>query len=78
MTKRFIDSIVLKLFMRFVHYVIMLPVFQADTVASSIVQFRKFIYQEQQENKNLRGLHKQKHRKSNIVLSLDMKTEKRS
>ena len=45
MTKRFINLVVLKLFVRFLHHVITMPAFQVDTVACIIIQFRKFIHQ---------------------------------
>ena len=31
--------------MRFLHYIITMPAFQADRLGCTIVQFRKFIYQ---------------------------------
>ena len=42
---------------KFLHYVITMPAFQADTLASTIFQFRKFIYQTLHETKNLYKLH---------------------
>ena len=55
--KRFIISTILKLFTRFLHCVIMLPVFQTDIPACTIVRFRKLIYQALLENRNLYKLH---------------------
>ena len=77
MTKRIVNSTILNLFLRFLYYVITMPALQADTVASTIVQLRKFIYQVLLENKNLYKLHKQKHGKCNFVQSLDNETAKR-
>ena len=65
--KRFINLDVLKLFTRFLHLIITMLAFQAGTVASIIVQFRKFSYQTLHETKNLYKLHKQKHGKCNFV-----------
>ena len=56
--KRFINLAVLKLFMSILHYVIAMSAFQQDTVASTIVQFKKFIYQTLHETKTLYKLHK--------------------
>ena len=76
--KRFINSVFSKLFMGFLHYVITMPAFQADTVASIIiVQSRKFIYQTLHETKILYKLHKQKRGKCSFVQSSDNETVKR-
>ena len=37
---------------KFLHYVITMPAFQADSVASTTVQFRRFIYQTLHETEN--------------------------
>ena len=52
-----------------------MPAFQADTLAGTIIQFRKFIHQVLHENKNLYKL--QKHRKCNFVQSPDNEAAKR-
>ena len=72
-TKWFINLALLKLLMRFLHYVITMPVFQAEALACIIIQFRKFVYQAK-----LKILHKpHEHRKCNFVQSLDNETAKR-
>ena len=63
--------------MRFLHYVITMPAFQADTLACTIVQFTKLIYQTLHETKNLYKLLKQKQGKCNFVQSPDNETAKR-
>ena len=78
MTKRFIYSTILKLFIRFLHYIIMLPAFQPDRLACTIVQFRKFIYGAPHKNINLYKLRKQKQRKCDSMQSPDYETVKRS
>ena len=77
--KGFINLAVLKLFIRFLHYVTTMPAFQAGTVASTIVQFRKLIYQTLHEIIDLYELQKQRHGKSNfVVLSPDNEAAKGS
>ena len=63
--------------MGFLHYVTTMPAFQADTIASIIVQSRKFIYQTLHETKNLYKLQKQKRGKCSFVQSSDNETVKR-
>ena len=77
MTNKFINSTILNLFIRFLHYKIMLPAFQAGTLACTIAQLGKFIFEVLQENQNLCKLHKQKHGKCNFVRSLDKEKERR-
>ena len=76
-TKRFIYLAILKLFIRFLYYVLSMPAFQADTVACTIVQFGKFIYQSLHETENLYKLHKQKHGNCNFVQPRDNEKAKR-
>ena len=77
-TKRFINLAVLKLFLRFLYYVITMPAFQADIVASSIVQFRKFIYQTLHETKIcINYMNRNTENVISCSQSPDNKTEKR-
>ena len=62
--------------MKCLHYVFTMSVFQADTLAFTLGQFRKFIYQTLYDTKNLCKLHKQKPGKCNFVHHLTMRRQK--
>ena len=74
-TKRFINLIILKLLMSFLHYVMTMSAFQADRPACTIAQVRKFVYQALHEKKIC--IRKQKHEKCNFLQSPNNEAAKR-